>query len=337
VRISANVVTGGGVISANGGNGASGGGNTAGGGGGGRIALFYNSFGVFSLSQLSFAKGLKAGGGADGGEGTIYTLNRVTDDGDGDLYVGGSFFDIPAGADFARNSVTISPGTTLTCPYDMTTLTVSSTQWLTLDGVTVDCAANITNATIASNVGISTTSTSITFSHTTSVSFIAPAWSNVSTTIVVTKPGSTTLLDVPTDLTVRDFTYTGGSAGTTLADGGRLFIPDMMTFTMVSSTITANVSSTFATLSIDAHSTLQATGTGCPGSGGAENGYGPNGEGVCGQSLAGAGFGAGGSGAGGGGASYGGLGGAGTGSGLGGSTLYGSSLLPDSLGLLVPG
>jgi hypothetical protein len=287
---------------------------------------------VFSLSQLSFAKGLKAGGGADGGEGTIYTLNRVTDDGDGDLYVGGSFFDIPAGADFARNSVTISPGTTLTCPYDMTTLTVSSTQWLTLDGVTVDCAANITNATIASNVGISTTSTSMTFSHTTSVSFIAPAWSNVSTTIVVTKPGSTTLLDVPTDLTVRDFTYTGGSAGTTLADGGRLFIPDMMTFTMVSSTITANVSSTFATLSIDAHSTLQATGTGCPGSGGAENGYGPNGEGVCGQSLAGAGFGAGGSGAGGGGASYGGLGGAGTGSGLGGSTLYGSSLLPDSLG-----
>jgi hypothetical protein len=326
-------MTGTGAISANGGNGSHGGGNESGGGGGGRIALFYGALGTFAPTHLSAVKGVTGGAATDGEPGTAYALDRLVDDGAGTMSIA-SGFDFPAGGDYARDTIVFGSGAHLSCS-DGTDLTVSSTARLAFDGVTWTCSSSLTNLTIASDVGLSTTSTTFDFSGVSHVSVIAPDWTNVTTTMSVTNAGASTTWDVVAPLAFQDFTYMGARAGRGVDMlGGDLYIPHENSIAMVSSTIWSNVSSTLASLSIDALSSWTALGRGCEaGTNYDQNGYGPDlVTGGCTQSVAGFGNPARGCcGGAGGGAAYGGAGGGGSFSGPQ-TTTYGSEMNPDYFG-----
>ncbi len=333
ILIHAGALAGGGSISVSGGAGGAGGG----GGSAGRVAVFYGSS-SFSLSNITAAAGQGGAGGAagdgvSGAAGTTYFLNRYVDDGAGTVTITNTF-DFPSGGDYARDAFVISSGVSLGCSTSTAALTVSSTAWLSLDNVTWACTASIPEITLASNAGLSTTNTVMTFTAATSVNLIAPAWTNVTTTFVLSKSGARSTWDISSALTLRNLAFATLDAGVVDASGGFLFLPRSIPLTLVSSTIAASVSSTSLTaLSIDAQSNINASSRGCPRSRGAVDGYGPNVmTGICGQSVGGYGAGGGGSGDSGAGAAHAGVGGNGSvglGAGVLGSTAtYGSSTEP---------
>lgn len=314
ILIHANTLAGSGSIHANGGSGNHGGG----GGSGGRVAVYYSALSGFSLSSVLASLGAGGIGGAfgdglDGESGTVFILDRLVDDQHGALTIN-SGFDFPSGTSYARDQIVIGNGAYLRC-QSATALTVSSTNWLVFDHVRWECSSDINHVTIGSLAGLSTTSTDFSFSAATTVTIAVPTWTNVSTTLQVTRSGSNTIFDIPSDLVLRNFTYTGSDQGIYSANGGYAIFPDAIGITMVSSTIDTNVSSTLAFLAIDTLSSWKAIGKGCRG--GAtynDDGYGPDlTTGMCVQSTSGYGHPAlGCCGGAGGGAAHGGSGAAGT-------------------------
>ncbi len=334
VLIHARTLSGSGLISADGGMGAPGGG----GGSGGRVAVYFDSAVGFTLGHVTAALGTGGAGGGwgngvSGGAGTTYLLNRYLDDGAGTLAIT-SGFDFPASGDYTRDAFTISSGASLRCDSAMSRLTVSSTAWLSLNGVQWNCASVIDQAVLASNAGISTTNTSLTFSSATSVTIATPYWTNTSTNFTVSKPGAMVTWAIPSNLAFRNFNFIGPTAGILSATGGHLILPYSIGITLVSSTIATNVSTTLSQLSIDVLSSWNATGKGCdPGPTYDLAGYGPNlTTGICTVSTAGAGHSAlgccGGAGSG---AAYGGTGGGGTFAAPQ-TTTYGTAESPDYFG-----
>ncbi len=324
ILIRAGTLSGGGTISANGGRGAIGGG----GGAGGRVAVYYGANGGFSLDSVTADAGSAQGAGSAGATGTTFIVDRYTDDGAGTVTVT-SGFDFPASGDYIRSGYDISDGAYLRCSESMSTLAVSSTAWLALSGVSWTCANSISSVYFGSATGISTTNTALTFSAATSITVMAPAWTNVTTTIVATQSGSRASFDISSDLTVRGMVLRLGDAGTFDAFGGYLTIPRSIALSMVSSTFGASVSSTSLTaFTMDSLSLIDAMGHGCPAASAGENGYGPNTTtGVCGISTSGYGTGGGNGGGGGSGAAHGGAGGNSAAT-LGSSVTYGSSTNP---------
>ncbi len=282
VYVNAGTLTGGGSILASGGDGT----GPGAGGGGGRIAVYYGTLGSFSLGNVLTAGGSGgASSGPSGTKGTTFILDRTTDDGAGNLRVT-SGLDFIAGGDYTRDTITIdsqarlycgSPtsleisGTTVlmnavsfSCASALTSLTVSSTQPLQMSSSTISFTGSISNALFIGGEGIYSTSTTLTLSGADLVTFGATStWQNTSSTISITKDGSRTVLQIPTVATFTNVSLTSGGAA---ADAdSRLTIPDGMTLGLVGSSIYANVSSTFASLTIDATSSIDATGKGCIG------------------------------------------------------------------------
>lgn len=333
ILVRAGTLAGTGSINVNGGRGGAGGG----GGGGGRAVLYYGTLSTFSLSNFTATGGLGgsgglSGAGTNGTNGTAVAFDRYTDDGAGTMTVT-SGFDFPSGGDYARDAISISSGSILSCSTT-TQLTVSSTAWLTLSGLSWTCASPITTVTFGSLAGLSTTNTSITFSAATSVNITVPTWTNVTTTLTLSKSGARSTWDVSSDLVLRDLNFSIPDAGTDDALGGFLFLPSSIGVTMVSSTLSSNVTSTSLTsLSIDANSSINASSRGCPRSLGRDDGFGPSvSTGICARSVGGYGRGGGDGGSSGSGAAHAGVGGDGS-PGLGAAksgntSTYGSSTNP---------
>lgn len=337
ISIVATSLAGAGTISANGGVGGLGNGtngNGGGHGGGGRVAVRYGATSL-SLENISAAGGAKAGW-TSGQNGSTYLLNRIVDDGAGTLTIT-SGFDFPVAGDHTRDAIAVSSGAYLRCPYAATTtsITVHSAAWISLSNATVECTSAVSQFTISSAQGLSTTSTVMTFSGTTSVRVDVPTWTNVTTTISATHASGEFVVDVDNPLEFRGFSYTGPSIASTVYATGTFFVLNAgSSVSFVSSTIRSNTSSTIAgALTLDSNSSLNADGRGCLRGKDFLGGYGPHATtGVC-KYLA-TGYGKGGTGGGypGGGAAHGGAGGKGESWDSAQTTTYGSSTNPWSFG-----
>lgn len=271
IQIHTTTLTGSGGISANGGNGDT----YGGGGGGGRIAVYYDTLTGFSLANV-VATGGSGGVSLTSQKGTTFLLDRKVDDGSGNLTVtsGLQFVD---GGDFSRTSIYIYNGSLLTC-QDQSTLNISTTGSYTDLGSNWSCTSAI--STINLNVGstLSTTNTTWTISNTDTFNLTTPLWSNSGTNIFVfNKAGSQAYWNIASDLTLNNFTYTGGSSGFSTYLGGILFIDDAIDISLINSTFSSSISWTgISSLSLDASSSINASGKGCSGSIGGLDGYGPN-------------------------------------------------------------
>lgn len=276
ISMSAATLTGSGSVSANGGAGSPGGYSLGSAGGGGRIKVVYDTLGTFDLAQVRADKIGTSSGDINVGpsNGTTYILDRVTDDGAGTLTIS-SGFDFPDGGDYTRNTISVGSDAYLSCGTS-TSLMISSTNWISLSGVTWNCRLPVDAFTLSSAAGLSTTSTNLSFSAATSVTMNAPTWTNVTTTMSVTQSGSSATFNIAGDLTLDDFTYTSSDAGALSALGGYLVLPNHTAFSMVSSTIMSSVTSTLLTsVSIDGRSLINASGKGCAGNR-VSHGYGPD-------------------------------------------------------------
>lgn len=338
IYIITSVLAGGGTIHANGGDGE--GYGYVGGGGGGRIAIYYDatSMDIANTAIIGALRGLRGtGGGNESTDGSTYLLDRRVDDGAGNIQFtgGGTFF---RGGDFIRNSISVSPGSVLECDTGLTSLTVSTTQAINWSNVSWFCAPTAaTSLALGSNSSITLSSFSAEFAGTMgdasisgaslstsgitwnisgadTLSFNVPSFTNtLASTMSMTKSGSYTSLNTVGALTLNNFTFIGAGAGTTSANGGGLFFPPNIALTFTNAKVYANVSSTLASLSLDADSLIAATGKGC------QSAHGPSASNVCTSGAAGAGVFYGGAG-------YGGAGGSSYASGPG--AAYGSSTHP---------
>ena len=337
IAITAATLAGSGSVTAAGGIGGAGtgaGGNGGGHGGGGRVAVRYGAS-SFSLSSISASGGVKSGW-TSGENGSTYILDRVSDDGSGTLTLT-SGFDFPFAGDYTRDAISVSSGAFLRCPYaaTSTSLTISSAAWITLPNVRWECNAGITQFTLSSEQGLSTTSVTMSFGSTTSVRIDVPAWTNVTTTMSNAYASGEVAVDVDTSVEFRGFSFSGPSVASTLVATGTFFtLTAGENVTLISSTISSNVSSTVAgSFSMDAASTINANGRGCLRGTNGNNGYGPHATTkVCTITTTGYGKGGGGGGAAGGGAAHGGAGGRGESSANGQATTYGSSTDPSFFG-----
>ncbi len=334
ISITAGTLAGSGTVSANGGVGGTGAGtnsNGGGHGGGGRVAVKYDTS-TFTLSSITATGGSRSGW-TSGQNGSTYILNRVTDDGGGTLTIT-SGFDFPFSGDYVRDTISVSSGAFLQCPYaaTSTSLTVSATSWITLPSVQWECYAGISEFTLSSSQGLSTTSTTMIFGSTTSVRIDVPTWTNVTTSISTVYGPSSMTVDVDNSLEWRGFVYTGPNSASSASTMLTLNAPQSVS--LVSSNIYSNVSSTIlGALTLDANSSINADGRGCLRGRSGGDGYGPDSTtGVCTITTTGYGKGAGGGGAGGGGAAHAGAGGTSEGGGYTQSTTYGSSTNPTLFG-----
>lgn len=271
IHIHTATLAGSGNISANGGNGDT----YGGGGGGGRIALYYNTLSSFNLANV-VALGGTGGVSLTSQKGTTFILDRKTDDGSGNLTVtsGLQFVD---GDDFTRTSIYIYDDALLTC-QDQTTLNIGATGSYTDLGSVWSCTSSI--GTINLNVGGTLSATGITWtvSNTDTFNLTAGLFSNSGTNLFTfNKAGSRAYWNISNDLTLNNFTYTGGSAGFSSYLGGTLFIDDAIDISLVSSNIASSISWTgISSLSLDSNSSINASGKGCAGSISGLDGYGPN-------------------------------------------------------------
>lgn len=313
VYIQAGSLIGSGYISANGGNGQSG----SGAGGGGRIALYTGSR-TFSIDNITVSKGIPGIGvmwNIDQADGSVYLLDRYSDDGAGSVTVLHGF-DISNDLDLTRDTITIEEGTNILCRSGLVSITIRATtfedrgsNWNCTPSTlrTVDVSSthlNVNNALwsfqsassvqLTADVNASTTGVAFSFSSATSVILSSPSWEFgvASSTWNAPAPGSVVTFDFdPTDLVFTQFhLLTGPSAIDQLS---RWVFPDGIGLTLASSTIITNVSSTLASLSIDENSALSADRTGCEGGYGGldSSGYGPNlTTGLCELGAAGAGL-----------------------------------------------
>lgn len=336
IYVKAATLDGTGTITSNGG--AGGGGCSRGGeGGGGRIAIYYDAgtFGFTNASKITVAHG--TGGCSDSKNGTTFIVDRQVDDGAGNLvFNGGGLFH--AGGDFTRNSITVTSGSYLQCATGLTSLTVSSTQAISWSNVSWDCSptaassfklasdSSLTLATLTASFGgsmgdatlsgtsLSTSAVTWSFSGANTLTFAVPTYTNTTaSSFTMTKAGAYTTFGTTGALTLNNFTFTGGSPGTSNAHGGHLLFPSNIDLTFTNAKIYANVSSTLASLSLDSSSLISANGKGC------QLAYGPSASNVCTSATAGAGASYGGAG-------HGGVGG--TGYFSGGGAVYGSSTYP---------
>lgn len=336
ITIVATSLTGSGTVAANGGVGGIGNINNYGGGqgGGGRVAVKYSSS-SFALGNITASGGVRSGW-INGQNGTTFILDRTVDDGVGTLTIT-SGFDFPLAGDHSRDAIAVSSGAYLRCPYAATTtsITVHSAAWISLSSATVECASAVSQFTISSAQGLSTTSTVMTFSGATSVRIDVPTWTNVTTTISTTHASGEFVVDVDNPLEFRGFSYTGPATASTVYATGTFFILNAgSSVSFVSSTIRSNASSTIAgALTLDSNSSLNADGRGCLRGKDFVGGYGPHATtGVC--TYLATGYGKGGTGGGypGGGAAHGGAGGKGESWDSAQTTTYGSSTNPWSYG-----
>ncbi len=344
IDIHANIIDGTGTIEANGGDTTQGGG-----GGGGRISIYYNTNSGFDFGQAQALGGTGAGGSSTPGvKGSAYILNRLTDDGAGDVLVT-SGFDFIAG-NYHRDSYTFLPGAVLkcnnpgsidieasttirmngvswTCTDDLTSLTVSSSQLLWISGSTLSFTGEITSATFFGSTGINSTSSNLSFPDTQNMLVLTHLYLQSSgTNLSVTRSTAYTQISQgPSDLTFNNFTFTGATDPGSAFNAGRLSFAGTPNLTLTNSHIYSSVSSTFYSLSIDGTSSIDASGRGCSGGTGNSNGHGPDPlSGQCNFMQAGSGYGS---------TLYGGASHAGTG-GRGSavdntqSTIYGSSTKP---------
>ncbi len=274
---------GGGSFTANGG----GSGSDSGAGGGGRVAVFYSVLSG-SMPTVVAAGGVRdggsAGGAGSGQAGTTYILDRIVDDGLGNLRItsGLVFF---SGGDFTRSTITIDSGALLRCETQ-SSLTVSAQTVYRDEGSTWSCQYPIDTVNVSAGTFLYTTGTTWTFSYTTSVTISASTWypGNVSSSLTLSQFGASSTWDIQNDLTLTKFVYTGPThAGTQSSQGGFLTILNPVNVSLVGSLIYANLfSADIASLSIDADSLIDATGRGCAANTLNGGGYGPNvSTGIC--------------------------------------------------------
>ncbi len=270
IYLKAGILSGSGSITSTGGNGD----GYGGGGGGGRIAIYYGTLDTFDLSDVSANAG--NGGWIAGYKGTTYILDRTVDDGSGTLTIP-SGLEFTSNGDFTRTAFNILNGAYLRCEAQ-TTLTISTTGNYTDQGSTWDCSSAI--STLNLNVGATLNASDISWSitNTDALNLTAVTFTNSGTnTFTFNKAGAQANWNISNNLTLNNFTYTGGASGTTSYQGGVLFIDDAISISLVNSDINSSVSWTNLTgLSIDANSSINATGTGCSASISTLDGYGPN-------------------------------------------------------------
>lgn len=266
IYILAGTLAGSGSIQAKGGNALQYGGT----GGGGRIALYYTNNTDFSLaSQVVFSGGTGTNFGGTGGPGSFYSLNRLSDDGDGNLYVGGTF-DFPSG-DYTRTSITFASSSVLTCG-NTSDISISAATVL-MSGTTWTCSSAISNIYVTGTSSLYATSTTWNFTSLNNLVVDAQTtFNNNTSTWSVTKSGSRAAIYTPLTHTFGSFTFNGAyHMGTTSATGGRLVLREGINLSLISSTLRMSmVSSTFSALSLDSSSIISTEARGC------RSAYGPN-------------------------------------------------------------
>jgi VCBS repeat-containing protein len=260
IYITAGTLAGSNNINANGGSGY----QLGGGGSGGRIAIFYNTLSGFSLSNVTATKGAKGLGGTpgDGGTGSTFILDRLVDDGVGNLRVT-SGIDFQTGVDFTRAGITFDNTSNLTCATGLGSLALGATGTLAMNGVSWKCATADT------------------------IDITANSWTTTNAnTIDITKAGAIVTVDVGSDLTFNNLTLTSSGAGSASANGGLLIINEpSFAVNLVSSTLNTSVNIAATNINIDSSSAINANGKGCAGgpvaSGSAADGSGLNVSFVC--------------------------------------------------------
>lgn len=272
IYVRAGALAGSGSISANGGDG-----NTyGGGGGGGRIAAYYDTLSNFALSNVTANGG--TGGWISSEKGTTFLLNRRSDDGSGNLTVT-SGLTFTNGGDFTRTSISIGEGALLRCE-NQTALNISTTGAYTDAGSTWTCPSTIGTVNFSVGSALSVASISWSITNTDAFNLTASSFSTSGTNaFTFNKAGSQAHWNLTNDLTLNNFTYTGGTAGFSSYQGGVLFIDDPIHISLVNSEIQSSISwRGIASLSVDANSSIDSSGKGCSGALASPwlEGYGPN-------------------------------------------------------------
>lgn len=300
-----------------------------GGGGGGRVAVYYQVLGTFPLGNIlaSGGTGDACRGAGNGEKGTTYILNGWSDTSTTDLRIT-SGIDLTPDLNLHHANITFDSGARINCGEARSSLEVSATGALTDEGAVWTCSANFSSVVVSSTGALTLNGTSLSFPNTDEFTFSASDFINNNASLTVSKSGSRGSLAIRNpSLTLTGFTFTGAAnASTTRADGGTLSFPFTTALSLVNSDLLANVSTTLTTFSMDATSSLNANGKGCPGGPLSGGGLGPDPiTGICTAGAAGAGLDPVG------GAGYGGAGG-GSAMPSGPSATYGSAAYPYFLG-----
>lgn len=268
VYLNTGTLTGTGTMSASGGNGD----YYGAGGGGGRIAVYYNTNNGFDLSHITALGGT---GYNNGKNGTTYIVDQTQDD----LRVT-SGLEFSSEGDYTRHSISIDTGANLYCSSLASTLNISSSTNYTDGGSTWNCSTSLSTINFNITGTLDVTGISWTFANADQFNLTANTFTNSGTnSFTMNKAGSQSHWNLSNNLTLNNFTYTGGHAGYSSYQGGVLFINDPIQISLINSTLNTSVSWTGITsLNIDANSSINANAKGCSGSTGTPylEGFGPN-------------------------------------------------------------
>lgn len=279
-----------GSVQANGGTGI----EQGAGGGGGRVAIYYATDGGISPQNVTARKGVRGGDNAqgtagDGSNGTAFLLDRTSDDGAGTIYVTGGIY-VSSTVDLVRQQIYAYPGALFRCmgtggallleaqtinlnsvdwicSNNYSSVTVSSTQLLSMSSSTMSFSGSISNVSLLGHAGIYSTSTIWTFSNLDTLTLGATStWIATSSTVSNTKAGSRTFFQGPSSLTFTNFVFYGAQNHGTSNALSALTFTDTVGLTLTqSSHLYTSVSSTIASLSISSNSSISASGKGCAG------------------------------------------------------------------------